>query len=119
MIESLAYVMAATHGLDEQAEQTKESLDDNIRKNVVFLSLEKNRPFQVPEVNPNAELISPPCLISQQELNWPLLAVSKGFFEGAMIKGNQPAVTAGLTSNITTKLAANVQIDEIGASGRD
>lgn len=87
--------MAATHGLDEQAEQIKESLDDN-----------------VPDVNPNAELIQPPCPISQQESNWPLLAVSKGFFEGAMIKGNQPAANAGLTSNIRTNLAANVNIDE-------
>ncbi len=76
--------------------------------------------FQVPEVNPNAELILPPCPISQQESNWPLLAVSKGFFEGAMIKGNQPpSATTGLTSNITTKLAANVHIDETGTSGGD
>ncbi len=29
-----------------------------------------------------------------------------------MIKGNQPSAAAGLTSNITTKLAANVHIDE-------
>lgn len=29
-IESLAYVMAATHGLDEQAEQIKDSLDENV-----------------------------------------------------------------------------------------
>jgi hypothetical protein len=29
-IESLAYVMAATHGLDEQAEQLRESLDDKV-----------------------------------------------------------------------------------------
>jgi tRNA nucleotidyltransferase/poly(A) polymerase len=29
-IESLAYVMAATHGLDEQAEQLKESLDEKV-----------------------------------------------------------------------------------------
>ncbi len=32
-IESLAYVMAATHGLDEQAEQLKESLDEKVIKN--------------------------------------------------------------------------------------
>jgi len=37
-----------------------------------------------------------------------------------MIKGNQPAATtAGLTSNITTKLAANVHIDETVTSGGD
>ncbi len=33
LIESLAYVMAATHGLDEQAEQLKESLDEKVIKN--------------------------------------------------------------------------------------
>jgi hypothetical protein len=37
-----------------------------------------------------------------------------------MIKGNQPAsATTGLTSNITTKLAANLHIDETGTSGGD
>ena len=36
-----------------------------------------------------------------------------------MIKGNQPAATTGLTSNIKTKLAADVHIDETGASGGD
>jgi hypothetical protein len=37
-----------------------------------------------------------------------------------MIKGNQPpSATTGLTSNITTKLAANVHIDETGTSGGD
>ena len=30
-IESLAYVMAATHGLDEQAEQLRDSLDDKVK----------------------------------------------------------------------------------------
>ncbi len=35
-IESLAYVMAATHGLDEQAEQIKESLDENVIDIVKF-----------------------------------------------------------------------------------
>lgn len=73
-------------------------------------------------MNAKAELISPPCPISQQESNWPLLAVSKGFFEGAMIKGNTTSSTStstGLTSNITTKLAANLHIDETNASGGD
>jgi len=105
--KSLAYVMAATHGLDEQAEQLKESLDDKI-----------------PEVNENAELILPPCPISQQESNWPLLAVSRGFFEGSIIKGNQsvggPAAT---TSNFVptgrTTFAAADQIDDVRTSGGD
>ncbi|CAF4200284.1 unnamed protein product, partial [Adineta steineri] len=100
--KSLAYVMAATHGLDEQAEQLKESLDD-----------------KVPEVNPNAELILPPCPISQQESNWPLLAVSKGFFEGAAIKGTQPAATTGSSTTTAPKFGANVNIDESATTGGD
>ena len=35
-IESLAYVMAATHGLDEQAEQLRESLDENVIYSISF-----------------------------------------------------------------------------------
>ncbi|CAF1543415.1 unnamed protein product, partial [Rotaria sordida] len=64
----------------------------------------------VPEVNPNAELILSPCPISQQESNWPLLVASKEFFEGAMIKRNQPT---------STKLAANLHIDETATSDGD
>ena len=70
-------------------------------------------------MNPNAELIVPPCPISQQESNWPLLAVSKGFFEGAGIRGNQPATTAGLTTTLPTKLAADAGIGDTATSGGD
>ncbi|CAF4209674.1 unnamed protein product, partial [Adineta steineri] len=98
--KSLAYVMAATHGLDEQAEQLKESLDD-----------------KVPEINPNAELILSPCPISQQESNWPLLNVSKGFFEGAAIKGNQTAATSGSSTTTASKFDANVNIEESATIG--
>ena len=106
--KSLAYVMAATHGLDEQAEQLKDSLDDKI-----------------PEVNSNAELISPPCPISQQESNWPLLAVSKGYFEGTIVKGSQSTTTTtassgGPVSSAKTKLAAAEAMDDAAvASGGD
>ncbi|CAF1084468.1 unnamed protein product [Adineta steineri] len=98
--KSLAYVMAATHGLVEQAEQLKESLDD-----------------KVPEVNPSAELILPPCPISQQESNWPLLNVSKGFFEGVSIKGNQTVATSGSSTTTASKFDANVNIEESATTG--
>lgn len=132
-VESLAYVMAATHGLDEQAEQLKESLDDKVKKSMKRrkkMKKKKKKIFssfrfvQVPEVNENAELILPPCPISQQESNWPLLAVSRGVFEGSIIKGNQnvggPAAT---TSNFVptgrTTFAAADQIDDVRTSGGD
>lgn len=66
---SLAYLTAATHGLVDEAEDLKSTFDP-----------EK----QLPEVNPNARLLQPPPPIAHFESNWPLLTVSKGFFEGAM-----------------------------------
>ena len=68
--ESLAYLTAATHGLVDEAEEIQSTFDT-----------EKQR---VPDVNPHANLLQPPVPITQQESNWPLLTVSKGFFEGAM-----------------------------------
>ncbi|XP_077868363.1 coatomer subunit alpha-like isoform X2 [Saccoglossus kowalevskii] len=71
--KALAYLTAATHGLDEEAAHLQEMFDP-----------EKER---LPEVNPNARLLQPPPPIMQSEDNWPLLTVTKGFFEGAMTKG--------------------------------
>lgn len=67
---SLAYLTAATHGMEEEAEAIKGLFD-----------LEKQ---QLPEVDPNAKLLQPPLSITHTETNWPLLTVSRGFFEGAM-----------------------------------
>jgi hypothetical protein len=53
--------------LDEEAEAIKASLpEDTI----------------LPKVHPGAQLLTPPPPIMQTETNWPLLTVSKGFFEG-------------------------------------
>uniref|UniRef100_A0A8C2ZI24 Coatomer subunit alpha n=1 Tax=Cyclopterus lumpus TaxID=8103 RepID=A0A8C2ZI24_CYCLU len=68
--KSLAYLTAATHGLDEEAEALKETFDP-----------EKET---VPEVDPNAQLLQPSPPINPLDTNWPLLTVSKGFFEGAI-----------------------------------
>ena len=101
--------MAATHGLDEQAEQLKESLDD-----------------KVPEVNTNAELIQPPCPIGQQESNWPLLTVSKGPFGDTIFKGNAggaggaaATTTANLVPTGRTAFAAADHHDDGEATGGD
>ncbi|XP_059167634.1 coatomer subunit alpha-like [Physella acuta] len=67
--KSLAYLTAATHGLDEEAEELKSGFSEGER---------------IPDLYPNASLLQPPVPITQQESNWPLLTVSKGFFEGAM-----------------------------------
>lgn len=67
---SVAYLCAITHGLDEEAESLKSTLESN---NITL-----------PEPNPNAVLLQPPCPISYTEENWPLLSVSRGFLDGAM-----------------------------------
>jgi coatomer protein complex subunit alpha (xenin) len=59
---SLAYLTAATHGLDEDAERLRELLETNS--------------IPLPEVNPSASLLQPPTPIYRGE-NWPLLAVAK------------------------------------------
>ncbi|KAK3106032.1 hypothetical protein FSP39_011311 [Pinctada imbricata] len=91
--KSLAYLTAATHGLDEEAEQLKEGFG------------EKDR---VPDLYPNATLLQPPTPISQQESNWPLLTMTKGFFEGAMAAG---------TTKKTGLAAAAVDMDDVGEGG--
>lgn len=71
-VESLAYLTAATHGLEEEAEQMRESFGEDEK---------------IPELYPQAQLLQPPVPIMQQESNWPLLTMTKGFFEGAMAAG--------------------------------
>ncbi|TSL47686.1 Coatomer subunit alpha [Bagarius yarrelli] len=81
--KSLAYLTAATHGMDEEAEALKETFDP-----------EKE---MIPEVDANAELLQPPPPINPLDTNWPLLTVSKGFFEGAIAaKGRAGQMAADL-----------------------
>jgi hypothetical protein len=67
--ESLAYLTAATHGLAEEAAELEENFGEDEKK---------------PDLYPGAKLLQPAPPICMQEANWPLLTVSKGFFEGAM-----------------------------------
>lgn len=62
----LAYVTAATHGLTEVAERLAGELGENVP----------------PLPEKKAALLLPPTPILRDN-NWPLLLVSKGFFEGA------------------------------------
>ncbi|KAI1280548.1 Coatomer subunit alpha [Halotydeus destructor] len=66
---SLAYLTASTYGLESEAEELHSKLDPR---------------DELPVANPDADLLQPPPPIRQCEDNWPLLTVSKGFFEGAM-----------------------------------
>ena len=84
----MAYLTAATHGLDEEAAAIKEGLGEETN---------------LPEPDPNAVFLKPPPPIAQMEDNWPLLTVSKGFFEGIRaVRGGvggpgapKPAVAGG------------------------
>jgi coatomer protein complex subunit alpha (xenin) len=66
----LAYVTAATHGLEEEAGRLKEALEA--------------AGLPVPAVKADATLMLPPVPIMKGE-NWPLLAVSTGLFEKAAL----------------------------------
>ncbi|CAB1326504.1 unnamed protein product [Coregonus sp. 'balchen'] len=90
--KSLAYLTAATHGMDEEAEALKETFDP-----------EKET---VPEVDLNAQLLQPPPPINPLDTNWPLLTVSKGFFEGAIAAKGK----AG-------QMAADMDVDAPGGEG--
>ena len=46
-------------------------------------------------MHPQAKLLTPPPPVMQIEENWPLLTVSKGFFEGAM-KGKSSDLAAAV-----------------------
>ncbi|KAL8592535.1 hypothetical protein ACOMHN_030220 [Nucella lapillus] len=77
--KSLAYLTAATHGLEEEAEELREGFGEEDK---------------VPDLYPGATLLQPPPPICLQENNWPLLTVSKGFFEGAMANRSKPSALA-------------------------
>ncbi|KAJ8876168.1 hypothetical protein PR048_024077 [Dryococelus australis] len=89
---SLAYLTAATHGLTEEAEELKSQFDP-----------EKDC---LPEVNPNAVFLKPPVPIRQAESNWPLLTVSKGFFEGAMAARGKGPVSTALAADVAEDTSA-------------
>lgn len=64
---SLAYLSAASHGFNEEAEKLKTELES------------KNQP--IPSVDSDAKLLAPPEPIQQLKENWPQLAVSVGALE--------------------------------------
>jgi coatomer protein complex subunit alpha (xenin) len=59
----LAFLTAATHGLNEEAELLQQQLEAACQP--------------VPTVNPSAVFLQPPSPIAQAESNWPLLTVFK------------------------------------------
>lgn len=92
----MAYLTAATHGLEQEAQDLAESLPEG---------------QQLPDVLPGAQLLQPPVPVSQQESNWPLLTTTKGFFESAMLARQQATGAAG---GSLAAAAASAELDEGG-----
>ncbi|KAI1722288.1 coatomer WD associated region domain-containing protein [Ditylenchus destructor] len=92
---SLAYLTAASHGFEEEAEKLKTELES------------KNQPLPVAE--PNAKLLAPPEPIQQLKENWPQLAVSVGALETqlAQIKIATNQKPNGVAAGVSVPKAAN------------
>lgn len=90
-VASLAYLTAATHGLEEESAQLGAAVE-----------AEKGR---VPDVDPDARLLRPPVPISQQETNWPLLTTSRGFFEGVMAAKRKGGHAAAMVADVDVAAA--------------
>lgn len=82
--KSLAYLTAATHNLTEEAEEMS--------------TLIQAEGKELPKVNPNAKLFKGPIPVQQAEQNWPLLTVSRGFFEGQQMSRQSGAVSKVLAT---------------------
>ncbi|KAF5271367.1 hypothetical protein FQA39_LY08165 [Lamprigera yunnana] len=86
-LENIAYLTAITHGFDEQADEIKNSNDDCI---------------QWPEADSDAKFLRPPPPVQQAENNWPLLTVSRTFFENiALSRKTGTAINAFMPENVT------------------
>ena len=89
---ALAYVTAATHGLVEDAERLAGGLEE------------------VPALDPAAQLLLPPQPILRED-NWPLLTVSKGFFENLAAGGAYPAFCCPLATLPVKNTLAGSHVD--------
>ncbi|XP_026322907.1 coatomer subunit alpha isoform X2 [Hyposmocoma kahamanoa] len=94
---SLAYLTAINHKQVEEAEQLRSALEA------------ANLP--VPEANPNAVFLRPPLPVVKAQPNWPLLAVSKSFFEVA------GGARAGAAAGGVAAAAADIDAEPLDAGG--
>ena len=98
--KSLAYLTAASHGLTEEAEGMKEQAPAD----------------SLPEPLADASLLIPPPPVHRNTENWPLLTVSKGFFDGAIQQKKSGTSGAGLAAMAEDEDAVN---DDEGGWGDD
>merc|ERR1719412_2588584 len=100
--DSLAYLTAQTHGLEEEAEAVKATLPEDT---------------VLPQVKAGAQLLKPPPPIMQTEANWPLLTVSKGFFEGIKAVRGGAGVSAGPAKGPVSSALVMEDDDDIATAG--
>ncbi|XP_063834557.1 coatomer subunit alpha [Ostrinia nubilalis] len=96
---SLAYLTAVNHHQTEEAEQLKAALEA--------------ASLPVPASNPDAVELRPPLPVYRAQPNWPLLAVSKSFFEVA----GAARATAGEQGAVAAAGAAAVGDEPLEAAG--
>lgn len=82
--KSLAYLTAASHGLEEEAKDMAAQIESEGK--------------EIPKLNPNAKLFKGPLPIQQADTNWPLLTVSRGFFEGQQMSRQAGTVSKSLAT---------------------
>lgn len=105
---SLAYLTAKTHGLEEEASKIKDVYEGQGDS-------DKRPPL--PDVMPNATLLKPSPPICQTESNWPLLTVSKGFFEGIKAVRGGPGASSGPAKGTVSSALVMEEDDDIATSG--
>ena len=99
---------AKTHGLEEEANKIKEVYEGQGDS-------DKRPPL--PDVMPNATLLKPPPPICQTESNWPLLTVSKGFFEGIKAVRGGPGASSGPAKGGVSSALVMDEDDDIATAG--
>lgn len=78
---TIAYITARTHNLEEQATDLASKLEQAGQK--------------IPPINESAQLLLPPIPIMRlHETNWPLLTVSKGYFDNINLEEERPKFSA-------------------------
>lgn len=102
---SLAYLTAINHKQIKEAEELKAALEA------------ANLP--IPKANPNAQFLCPPLPVQKAQPNWPLLAVSKSFFEVA--GGARAGGAVGADSGVAGAAAGASEepLEAAGAWGDD
>ncbi|KAK5639332.1 hypothetical protein RI129_011824 [Pyrocoelia pectoralis] len=87
-LDNIAYLTAKTYGLDDVAEQIRLGEDDD---------------KEWPKPDEGAKFLRPPPPIEQAENNWPLLTVSRTFFENIALSRKTAATVSAFVPDATVE----------------